>query len=62
MESTTEDVFTTARTSRVDETQKYTSMSELIQKIRSEAGFNDTPRISEKSEVVISQLRIGKIL
>uniref|UniRef100_A0AC34QUR9 Uncharacterized protein n=1 Tax=Panagrolaimus sp. JU765 TaxID=591449 RepID=A0AC34QUR9_9BILA len=60
METTREDVFTTARTSRVEEAQKYTSMSELVRKIRSEAGFEDTPRIPEESDggVVISQLRI----
>ena len=64
LSSSRSDVFVTARTSRLDEAGKYSTMSELVQQIRSEAGLNTTPKINEEDEielqgVTVSQLRIG---
>uniref|UniRef100_A0A7E4VSR5 Uncharacterized protein n=1 Tax=Panagrellus redivivus TaxID=6233 RepID=A0A7E4VSR5_PANRE len=59
------EVYMTARTSRADEANQYVSMSELVQKIRSDAGCEDTPRqppvretIIEETEICITEMRI----
>jgi hypothetical protein len=50
------EIYTTARTSRIDDTNQYTSMTELVRNIREEAGFEDTPR--SKVGTTVSELRI----
>uniref|UniRef100_A0A914XWI8 Uncharacterized protein n=1 Tax=Panagrolaimus superbus TaxID=310955 RepID=A0A914XWI8_9BILA len=53
------EIYTTARTSRADDIQQYTSMTELVRNIREEAGFQDTPRqISSDVGTTVSELRI----
>uniref|UniRef100_A0AC34GF34 Uncharacterized protein n=1 Tax=Panagrolaimus sp. ES5 TaxID=591445 RepID=A0AC34GF34_9BILA len=56
MDTGRSEIYTTARTSRIDDTKQYTSMTELVRNIREEAGFQDTPRKEEGTTV--SELRI----
>ena len=65
VETSRSEVFATARTSRVEDTQQYASMSDLVRSIREEAGFgDDTPRPTTTATqvgITVSELRIGKL-
>lgn len=68
--SRSSDHFETARTSREEEANSYSSMEQLVRTIRSEAGLTDTPRPETPTtpisayqllhEMHVSELRIGK--